>query len=74
MIPCDDEPVYVKFGEIVLELDEYDYHAVALAIKHRLRMSIPDGAGNHAGRVVAEICRGWMEMMQFDWTIPEQRP
>lgn len=43
MIPCDDEPVYVKFGEIVLELDEYDYHAVALAIKHRLRMSRPAG-------------------------------
>jgi len=70
MIIDPDQPNYKRFGEIVLVLDQYDYHAVASAIRHRLGTSIPDGDGNHAGRVIAEICRGWMEMLGRDWSVP----
>ena len=48
-----------------LRLDAEDEAAVAEAIKARLAMpgGLPDGGGNVMGRVIAEICRGWMEFL-----------
>lgn len=52
---------------ITLELDDLDYAAVQEAIATRqLYRVLPDGEGNLAGRVVAEICRGWMELCDGD--------
>ena len=49
---------------IELELDELDYSAICQAVARRqLFRSMPDGEGNEAGRVIAEICRGWLEMI-----------
>ena len=46
----------------ILECDELDAKAIHEAIARRQRRRImPDGDGNMAGRVIAEICRGWME-------------
>jgi hypothetical protein len=49
---------------VVLELDTDDYDAVqdALAVRQAWRV-MPDGEGDVAGRTIAEICRGWMEMI-----------
>jgi hypothetical protein len=49
---------------LVLELDPDDYDAVqqALAVRQSFRV-MPGGGGNLAGRLVAEICRGWLEML-----------
>lgn len=51
---------------IVLELDALDFEAIqdAMAIRQRWR-AMPDGDGNLAGRTIAEICRGWCEMLEF---------
>lgn len=55
-----------KSRTIVLELDEIDYIAIQRAMAKRQRIRImPEGGGNVAGRVVAEICRGWEEMLDF---------
>ncbi len=50
--------------KITLELDELDYNALlrAMSIRQQSRC-MPDGDGNMAGRVIAEICRGWLEFM-----------
>jgi hypothetical protein len=52
---------------ITLELDADDYDAVQKAISIRQGFGggglIPEGGGNLAGRLVAEICRGWEEML-----------
>lgn len=49
---------------IHLECDEDDYGAIQRAIARRqLRRSLPDGDGNQAGRVIAEICRAWEELL-----------
>jgi hypothetical protein len=49
---------------IVLELDEADYQAVMAALSRRRSwMVLPDGGGNLNGRLVAEVCRGWAEML-----------
>ena len=52
---------------LTLELDEPDYRSVQEAIARRqgfqvgFRPPLPDGEGNMAGRIIAEICRGWLE-------------
>lgn len=49
---------------MTLECDELDYAAIQQAVAQRQRWGIlPDGEGDMAGRVLAEICRGWMEML-----------
>jgi hypothetical protein len=58
---------------VVLELDELDYDAVQRALSERQRMNhqyaggsiLPDGEGNYAGRNIAEICRGWLEFLEW---------
>lgn len=55
---------------ILLELDELDYDAVQKAMAIRQRWVRPDGGGNVAGQVVAEICRGWMEFL--DMSAPKE--
>src|SRR5690349_8792806 len=58
---------------IMLELDDLDAAAVNRAIARRqLWRAMPDSdGGNVAGRVVAEICRGWMDAIDgrsaLDW-------
>lgn len=56
--------------QIVLSLDEQDYEHVRNAIANRQHlMDIPPGDGNDDGRAIAEICRGWGEMMgMMSWT------
>lgn len=48
---------------ITLELDDIDASTVNTAIARRqLWRAMPDSdGGNMAGRVIAEICRGWMD-------------
>ncbi len=54
---------------ITLELDELDYGAIqeAFAMRQSFRdragCIMPDGDSNTAGALVAEICRGWLEML-----------
>ena len=49
---------------ITLKCDEIDYDAIQAAIARRqLWRSLPEGEGDQAGRVLAEICRGWSEML-----------
>jgi len=52
-----------KTRTLILELDEDDFEAVQRCISIRQGMigGLPDGGGNLAGRIVAEICRGWEE-------------
>lgn len=57
---------------IVLHCDQPDFDAIRQAMKRRQSLcSIPDGCGNLAGRLVAEICRGWTEML--DATAGQER-
>lgn len=50
--------------EIVLRCDKLDFDAIQKALTRRqMFRSMPDGDGNLAGRLVAEICRGWEEML-----------
>lgn len=58
---------------MVIQLDELDYAAVQRAIARRQRMGrmpdCPDDDGHvsdTAGLVVAEICRGWEEMLDLN--------
>ena len=54
---------------ITLRLDELDAEAVARAIAYRKLHPMPDGGGNEAGRAVAEICRGWLDMLgEWEWS------
>lgn len=51
--------------EIVLQLDCLDYDAIqaAMALRESFPVGPPDGEGNWYGALLAEICRGWMEML-----------
>lgn len=52
--------------EIVLKLDETDAEAVEYCMSLRRGSSLPDTDDDNAnldGRVIAEICRGWAEML-----------
>jgi len=56
----------MKDKELVLSLDGDDFEAVQRCISKRQGFGaglIPPGGGNLAGRVIAEICRGWEEML-----------
>lgn len=44
-------------------LDALDRDAIDSAIAIRQRSPIPNGTGPLRDRVIAEICRGWMEML-----------
>lgn len=51
-----------------LVVDELDWQAIQRCIaKRQLYRSLPDGEGNMAGRVIAEICRGWEELLDFEY-------
>ena len=53
---------------ITLIVDEDDFRDINAAIARRQSWRImPDeGGGNLTGRVIAEICRGWMERLDAD--------
>ena len=57
----------MKTRQIILELDEFDYDSIQQAISIRQGFQggglLPYGEGNLTGRIVAEVCRGWMEML-----------
>lgn len=49
-----------------LVLDDLDYEAIQRVMAIRQRCCIfPDGESNVAGKVLAEICRGWEEFMHM---------
>lgn len=54
--------------KIVLEVDDLDFHAIQNAMARRQSFRVmPDAdGGNIAGRVIAEICRGWLERLDAD--------
>lgn len=56
----------MSLRRIELLIDETDYDAIQDAIARRQRwQALPDSEhddANISGRVIAEICRGWMEM------------
>jgi len=59
---------------LLLSLDPEDWQIVQSAMRYRnLIYPMPDGYGNEAGRLIAEICRGWMERvgLEPDWN-PER--
>jgi hypothetical protein len=68
--------------KIVLELDDLDFAVVMQAMDRRQRFmggtrdtdeTLPDGEGNLAGRTLAEICRGWEEMLDWSGLTPTPR-
>lgn len=45
-------------------LDDEDYEAVQTALSVRQGfMALPDGESDKAGALLAEVCRGWLEML-----------
>lgn len=58
---------------ITLKLDEDDYDAVqaTMGLRQTFRAAgedgtiLPPGESDLAGAVVAEICRGWVEMLEY---------
>lgn len=61
---------------IELKIDELDYRAIQSAFAERQRFAIPDAChddANTAGRLVAEICRGWLEFLG-KWAMPGGGP
>lgn len=58
---------------ITLILDDLDFEAVNNAIEERSRFGVvPDDDGsNAAGACIAEICRGWNEMLHAQKPRPE---
>ena len=63
----DDLSAKTAKNEIVLVCDDLDYAAIQNAIARRQSSRImPDNGSNVAGAVIAEICRGWEEMLDCD--------
>ena len=46
-----------------LEVDELDYQAIqeAITVRQQRPREMPDGGGNRAGRVIADICRAFVD-------------
>lgn len=61
------EELVMALHKVVLFLDELDHKAVQEAVIRRESWKcLPDSGHddcNLVGRVIAEICRGWMEML-----------
>lgn len=58
-----------KRKEITILLDRADSWAVRMAVRYRLRHAMPSGESNQAGAAIAEICRGWLDMLgKWPWT------
>lgn len=53
------------------DLDQLDKDAIDSAIANRQRAPLPPGFGSLRGRILAEICRGWLEMIG-KWNGPIQ--
>lgn len=52
-------------NRIVLECDDLDYEAIQRAMARRQAMRVfPEHGSNVAGAVIAEICRGWDEIIE----------
>lgn len=55
--------------------DEDDLAAIYQAVGRRLSMPMPDGDGSLVARVIAEICRGWQEMLDCEVSpSPQESP
>lgn len=55
---------------ITFEVDDLDFEAIQKAVARRQaafrvngELIIPDGEGDLRGRLIAEICRGWVEFL-----------
>ena len=71
----------MKPRKITLELDESDYVAIQGAIRHRLNSFmkdddgspiLPDGDSDRWGAAIAEICRGWCELLKLPIEYPRK--
>lgn len=50
--------------QVTIDVDDLDYAAICRATARRQTFRcMPDGDGNMIGRLLAEICRGWEEML-----------
>lgn len=64
---------------IVLEVDDDDFDAIQRVIAQAQQVDIaggfdlPDGEGNLVGRRLAEICRGYEDLMVWSTMILDQR-
>lgn len=62
---AESKPLAPGLTRVVLDLDEWDRESLVSALGTREAWGfIPDGQGNANARIVAEICRGWLEMVQ----------
>lgn len=57
---------------ITIEVDELDARAIEIVVmKYQTRqrvageLMLPEGEGDLRGRILAEICRGWDEMVEW---------
>lgn len=70
---CSDEAVAawnaVQLRDHTEDLDKLDRDAICTAIAVRQRAPLPPGVGSLRGRVIAEICRGWLDMLG-EWDGP----
>jgi hypothetical protein len=56
---------------LTIQLDMDDLRAVASATKRREdMMPVPEGDSDAVGALIAEICRGWMEMLDHSASRP----
>ncbi len=50
---------------ITITLDPLDAKAIARCVARRGGSVMPDGHSDHIGAMLAEICRGWEEMIDM---------
>jgi hypothetical protein len=68
----DNEFADQPLRELHFVVDELDYQAImsAIAARQTVRcggtLVIADGQGDLGGRILAQICRGWINRFEFD--------
>lgn len=64
-----------KRVKILLDLDADDARAVRQALRFRRKHAMPDGTSNPQGALIAEICRGWLDMLgKWKWPLATGKP
>ncbi len=60
-------------NKLLLELDSSDFDSVMLAMVERagFKCGVPRSYSNRPGELLAEICRGWLEMLEAAKQCPE---
>lgn len=56
----------MKLTQLTMTVDELDLKAIQRAIERRKSFGVfPDGDSDSLGEYIAEICRGWEEMLDL---------